>query len=147
MSVGNGRQNIIILFWKYQFHFWENINGNQTFILDFHRPFICSAVTLHVPHGSAKDFSAVPIAAAQRRNPWESNLLLASNLAELPTFYRVRLLTCTFSFLYLLPFSLILKKSTSFLHTTLQRKSHVCVPRKGTARPQSQFPHSCVRED
>ncbi len=26
-----------------QFHFWENINLNQTFILDSHRPFICSA--------------------------------------------------------------------------------------------------------
>ncbi len=42
MSVGTGRQNIIILFWKYQFHFWEYKNGNHTFILDFHRPFICS---------------------------------------------------------------------------------------------------------
>jgi hypothetical protein len=38
-------QNIIILFWKYkamQFHFWEYIYRNQTFILDSHRPFICS---------------------------------------------------------------------------------------------------------
>jgi hypothetical protein len=43
MSIGSGRQNIIILFWKEQFHFWEYINGNQTFILDSHRPFICSA--------------------------------------------------------------------------------------------------------
>ncbi len=42
MSVGTGRQNIIFLFWKYQFHFWEYINGNQKFILDSHRPFICS---------------------------------------------------------------------------------------------------------
>ncbi len=25
-----------------KFHFWEYINGNQTFILDSHRPFICS---------------------------------------------------------------------------------------------------------
>jgi hypothetical protein len=25
-----------------QFHFWKYINGNQTFILDSHRPFICS---------------------------------------------------------------------------------------------------------
>jgi hypothetical protein len=25
------------------FHFWEYINGNQTFILDSHRPFVCSA--------------------------------------------------------------------------------------------------------
>ncbi len=39
MSVETGRQNIIILFWKYQFHFWEYINGNQTFILDSHQPF------------------------------------------------------------------------------------------------------------
>jgi hypothetical protein len=29
-------------------HFWEYINGNQTFILDSHRPFICSALTLPV---------------------------------------------------------------------------------------------------
>ncbi len=28
----------------------------------------------------------------------------------------------------------------------LQRKSHLCFPRKGIARPQSQFPHSCVCE-
>ncbi len=26
-----------------QFHFWKYINQNQTFILDSHRPFICSA--------------------------------------------------------------------------------------------------------
>ncbi len=25
-----------------QFHFWEFIHGNQTFLLDSHRPFICS---------------------------------------------------------------------------------------------------------
>jgi hypothetical protein len=48
MSVGTGRQNIIILFWKYQFHFREYINGNQTFILDSHRPFICSAEYLRI---------------------------------------------------------------------------------------------------
>jgi hypothetical protein len=38
MSVRTGRLNIIILFWKYQFHCWEYINGNQTFILDSHQP-------------------------------------------------------------------------------------------------------------
>jgi hypothetical protein len=32
----NWEQNIIILFWKQQFHFWEYINRNQTFILDSH---------------------------------------------------------------------------------------------------------------
>jgi hypothetical protein len=42
MSVGTGKLNIIILFWKYQFHCWKYINDNQTFILDSHRPFICS---------------------------------------------------------------------------------------------------------
>ncbi len=26
----------------------------------------------------------------------------------------------------------------------LQRKSHLCIPRKGIALPQFQFPHSCV---
>jgi hypothetical protein len=29
MNVGTGRQNILILFWKEQFHFWEYVNGNQ----------------------------------------------------------------------------------------------------------------------
>jgi hypothetical protein len=29
---------------------------------------------------------------------------------------------------------------------TLQRKSHLCISRKGIARLQSQFPHSCVWE-
>jgi hypothetical protein len=43
MSVETGRQNIIILFWKWQFNFWEYINWNQTFVLDSHRPFLCSA--------------------------------------------------------------------------------------------------------
>jgi hypothetical protein len=33
-----------------------------------------------------------------------------------------------------------------YLHPSLQRKSHLCIPRKGIARPQSQFPHSCVCE-
>jgi hypothetical protein len=28
--------------WMWQFHFWEYINWNQSFILDSHRPFICS---------------------------------------------------------------------------------------------------------
>jgi hypothetical protein len=36
------------------FHFWEYINGNQTFKLDSHRPFICSApfLPLSYPFGS-----------------------------------------------------------------------------------------------
>jgi hypothetical protein len=42
MSVRTGRQNIIFLFRKEQFHFWKYINGNQTFIMDSHWPFICS---------------------------------------------------------------------------------------------------------
>jgi hypothetical protein len=46
MSVGTGKLNIIILFWKYQFHCWKYINGNQTFILDSHQPFICSVFIL-----------------------------------------------------------------------------------------------------
>jgi hypothetical protein len=49
MSVGIWRPNILILFWEAaQFHFWEHINGNQTFILDSHRPFICSVVSKHM---------------------------------------------------------------------------------------------------
>jgi hypothetical protein len=46
MSVGIWRKNITILFWNKEaalFLFWEYINGNQTFILDSHQPFICSA--------------------------------------------------------------------------------------------------------
>ena len=30
-----------------QFHFWEYINGNQTFTLDPFRPFICSVDSGH----------------------------------------------------------------------------------------------------
>ncbi len=30
--------------------------------------------------------------------------------------------------------------------STLQRKSHLCIPFLGTARPQPQFPHPCVCE-
>jgi hypothetical protein len=33
-----------------------------------------------------------------------------------------------------------------YIYTALQRKSHLCIPRKGIARPQSQFPHACVCE-
>jgi hypothetical protein len=43
MNVEIGRQSIIFLFGinrAVQFHFWEYINRNQTFILDSHRPFI-----------------------------------------------------------------------------------------------------------
>ncbi len=32
------------------------------------------------------------------------------------------------------------------LNCTLQRNFELCIPRKGIARPQSQFPHSCVCE-
>jgi hypothetical protein len=46
MSVGPGRQNIIILFWKYQYNFWEYINGNHPFKLDCHGPIICSVVRI-----------------------------------------------------------------------------------------------------
>jgi hypothetical protein len=36
-----------------KFHFWEYINRNQTFILDFHRPFICSVLYIsQFIHGS-----------------------------------------------------------------------------------------------
>jgi hypothetical protein len=32
------------------------------------------------------------------------------------------------------------------MRAVLQRKSHLCIPFLGIARPQSQFPHSCVWE-
>jgi hypothetical protein len=31
-------------------------------------------------------------------------------------------------------------------YCTLQRNFNLCIPRKGTARPRSQFPHPCVCE-
>jgi hypothetical protein len=56
MSVGIVRQNITynsILELRRlhiaQLPFWECINGNQTFILDSHRPFICSEA-VHETH-------------------------------------------------------------------------------------------------
>jgi hypothetical protein len=50
MSAGIGRQNIIILFWKYEgctVSFLGIQNGNQTLILDSYRPFIANALQGH----------------------------------------------------------------------------------------------------
>jgi hypothetical protein len=58
MSVGTGRQKIITLIWKLQFHFWEYINGNQTFILDSHRPFICSVGNKFMPAETRVEYRA-----------------------------------------------------------------------------------------
>jgi hypothetical protein len=41
------------------------------------------------------------------------------------------------------PSSFILSKGISKVYS-LQRKSHFCISRKETARPQSQFPHPCI---
>jgi hypothetical protein len=35
----------------------------------------------------------------------------------------------------------------SMAAVTLQQRSHLCIPRKGIARPQSQFPHSVSVDD
>jgi hypothetical protein len=49
VNVEIGRQNIIIMFWKYQgceisfLGIHKSINRNQTLLLDSHRPIICSA--------------------------------------------------------------------------------------------------------
>jgi hypothetical protein len=45
---------------------------------------------------------------------------------------------------YTYPF--YLSTPCTFRRATLQRKSHLCIPFLGIARPQSQFPHSCVCE-
>ncbi len=63
MNVGIGRQNIISCFWNKegaQFHFWEYINGNQTFILDSHRPFICLYGTFSRVTRFSRKFSFQP---------------------------------------------------------------------------------------
>ncbi len=54
MSVWTGWQNIIILFWKLQFHFWEYINRNQTIILDSHRPSHLQCRCFSVPANTYK---------------------------------------------------------------------------------------------
>jgi hypothetical protein len=41
MSVGNWETEYYNSVLEIKFNFWENTNGNQTFILDSHRPFIC----------------------------------------------------------------------------------------------------------
>ncbi len=41
---------------------------------------------------------------------------------------------------------LAIKSPLVKLAHTLQQKTHLWIPRKGTVRPQSQFPHSCVCE-
>ncbi len=37
-------------------------------------------------------------------------------------------------------------KGATWASTALQGKSHLCIPFLGIARPQSQFPHSCVSD-
>jgi hypothetical protein len=37
-------------------------------------------------------------------------------------------------------------KKSFYMTNTLQGESHLCIPFLGIARPQSQFPHSCVGE-
>ncbi len=42
-------RTLLFCFWNSkdeQYHFWEYINRNQTFILDSHQPFICSACSV-----------------------------------------------------------------------------------------------------
>ncbi len=67
MSVGTGRLNIIILCWKYQFHCWEYINGNQTFILDSQRPFICSVRGVEGGYMIVQLYSKMPLNILARR--------------------------------------------------------------------------------
>ncbi len=55
-----------------QFHFWENINWNQTFILDSHRPFICSVY--FAPLFLCKEVPSLCSVRAQ--NPWHVYMLL-----------------------------------------------------------------------
>ncbi len=58
-----------------EIHFWEYIYGNQTFILDPHRPFICSVIeeSLYIRYSSAPT------------QPRISTAELSARVAEAPT--------------------------------------------------------------
>jgi hypothetical protein len=70
-----------------------------------------------------------------------NSLRLACKIRE-QTYIAVNKVTVFSSFLFADFHPLQSFKSDS----TLQEKFHFCIPRKGFARPQSQFSHSCVRE-
>jgi hypothetical protein len=72
INVEIGRQKFIILFlWNNeasQFHFWENMNWNQTFILDSHQPFICSVY--FAPLFLYTEVRVPSLCSVRAQNPW-----------------------------------------------------------------------------
>jgi hypothetical protein len=71
-----------------QFHFWEDINRNQIFILDSHRPFICSV------HGLSYSYVCLSwlcwaglllLGSSQLLQPREPQHLLVPTLAPVPS--------------------------------------------------------------
>jgi hypothetical protein len=71
----------------------------------------------------------------------ESVLVVVPLLVEL-----VPLLLHPPSHVHAVPSTFTYSRNVPLLYAALQRKSHLCIPRKGIGQLQSRFPHSCVCE-
>jgi hypothetical protein len=89
----------------------------------------------------------VPHVAAERQR--RRSLSAGRRLSDLEMLKKVRILFILFMYI---KESLFANNAHTWLCSlffstnTLQRNSHACIPFLGIARPQSQFPHSCVWE-